>query len=361
MFLAPGEVGGSEPLLTNLVSALADTDNQIFVFALKGLGAAYPEIAAKTDLIEVPWRRNSQVLRIGLENTWLAMKARRLALDVMHHGVGTTPYLKPRPAVVTIHDIQYVHYPDNFVKLKRQWLKRNVPFTARSCEAITVPSRWVKRDIERSFGISGDKIVVVPFGSENLFGRHPSSAEDVRSRYSLDRPFFLFPGRTYPHKNHRFLVEAFGRISGTCDLIFTGAPWFRDKEIEAAARHMNLTGRVRHLGLVPRADLAGLYSAATALAYPTRFEGFGAPVIEAMSLGCPVIASDVTAVPEVAGDAGILLEPDDLAGWSDTMERLLTDEHLRSELAARGHERALMFSWKHAAELQLDAYRMAIG
>lgn len=118
-------------------------------------------------------------------------------------------------------------------------------------------------------------------------------------------------------------------------------------------------GKVRHLGLVPRAHLAGLYEGATALAYPSRFEGFGAPVLEAWSVGCPVISSNAAALPEVVGDAGILLEPDDLEGWTQTMGNVLANPGLRDELAALGTKRSAEFSWERAAHAQLEAYEQA--
>ena len=360
MFLVPGEVGGSEPLLTNLVRAMSIGGINVTVFAVKGFSRAYPAIAATTEVVEVPWSSGAQGLRIAAEHSWLHIRARRMGLDVVHHGVGTTPYLKTLPTVVTIHDIQYHHFPGNFVKLKRVWLQKNVPHSVKRSEVVSVPSEWVKRDIVDSLGGDPKSIAVVPFGSEQLFD-DPASEDEVRSRYRLDRPYLYFPGRTYPHKNHRFLMEAFAPLASEADLVMTGAPWFRDREIMGAARSLGITGWVRHLGSVPRREVAGLLLGARALAYPTRFEGFGAPALEAMSLGCPVIASNVTAVPEVVGDAGILLDPDDLAGWREMMSKVLADGTLREELSSRGSQRSSLFTWEKAAKLQIAAYEQAIA
>lgn len=360
MFLVPGEVGGSEPLLTRLVSSIGKLGHELVVFATSEFSSAYPEIAERARIVPVPWRSGAQGLRIAAENSWLGWKARNLELDVLHHGVGTTPYLKTVPSVVTIHDIQYLHYPENFVKLKRKWLQMNVPHSARRCEVVCVPSNWVKDDLVRAFGISPGKVVVVPFGSEGLFGGGATGAATVTAKYRLERPFFLFPGRAYPHKNHRFLLAAYKPLAEFADLVFTGPPWFRDKEIASAARTLGLSGKVRHLGVVPREDLGGLYRAAAALVYPTRFEGFGAPLLEAMSVGCPVIASDVTAIPEVVEESGILLDPDDLEGWTESMAKVLNDASLRAELSARGLARAADFTWERAASLQVAAYEQAL-
>ena len=364
LFLEPGEVGGSEPLLTNLVRAVAagGSGHEFVVFAVKGFGRAYPDIRDTTELVEAPWPsppKGKQGVRIAAEHTWLPVEAKRRRLDVIHHGVGTTPFLKPLPTVVTIHDVQYLHYPDNFTMLKRAWLRLNVPQAARRSDIVSVTSRFVERDIAEGYGIDRSHIAIVPFGSERLFGPDPETQENVRQRYRLDRPWFIFPGRSYPHKNHRMLIEAFAPLAEQADLVLTGPRWFLDPEIAAAARNLGIMGTVRHLGLVPRRDLAGLYEGAVALAYPSRFEGFGAPVLEAWSVGCPVISSNAAALPEVVGDAGILLEPDDREGWTETMGNVLANPALRDELAALGTKRAAEFTWERSAEAQVEAYERA--
>lgn len=361
LFMVPGEVGGSEPLLTNLVRAMTESNNQFTIFGVKGFPTAYPEIAGRAHIVEVPWSTGAQPLRITAENSWLGIQLRRLKLDLVHHGVGTTPFVKVLPSVVTIHDVHYRHYPENFVKLKRWWLRINVPFSARNCEVVSVPSQWVKNDIVSSFRTDPNRVAVVPFGSERLFGDSPISVDEARSKYRLEGPYFFFPGRAYPHKNHRFLLEAFSVLDAEADLVFTGPAWFRDKEVFGAIRHMRFKGRVRHLGQVERRDLAGLYAGAAALVYPSRFEGFGAPVLEAMSVGCPVISSNVAALPEVVGEAGILLDPLDQPAWTETMAKILADTSIREGLIKKGYERAAQFSWDRSARLQLEAYEQALN
>jgi glycosyltransferase involved in cell wall biosynthesis len=183
----------------------------------------------------------------------------------------------------------------------------------------------------------------------------------VRERHGLERPFFLFPGRSYPHKNHRFLVEAWAPVAGRADLVFTGPAGPRDREIDETAARLGVGKGLRRLGLVSRGDLAGLYESAEALAWPSRFEGFGAPVLEAMGAGCPVVASAATAIPEVVGDAGLLLSPDDTAGWTAALDRILSDPGLREDLVRRGRARAAEFSWKRSGSLQVAAYERAVA
>lgn len=361
LFLVPGEVGASEALLVNLVRSMSSSGHRIVVFGLRGLRGTYPDLFDQVQLVEAPWSRGRQGLRIAAENTWLGWQARRWKLDVIHHGVGTTPLLKTVPSVATIHDIQYRHYPANFAAMKLRWLSFNVPMTLRSCRMVSVPSEWVKRDLVEQLGADAEKVTVVPFGSEDPFAGPPADPDEARSRYRLDRPFLLYPARSYVHKNHRFLLEAYKPVSERCDLVLTGAPWPRDRELADAARGLGLSGRVRQLGLIDRRDLGGLYLSACALVYPSRFEGFGAPILEAMSVGCPVIASDATCIPEVVGEAGVLLDPDDLDGWTETISRVLEDDGYAANLATKGRERASGFNWERSARLQIETYERALA
>lgn len=360
LFVEPGEVGGSEALLTNLVRAVASAGQDLVLATMQGFRAAHPDIESVAEIVEVPWRSNYRPLRIAAEHTWLAALERRRRLDVIHHGVGTAPYVKPLPTVVTIHDIQYRHYPEYFHPVKLAWLRANVPHVVHHSEVVTVPSQFVREDLVDAFGADPDRVVVVPFGSSGLLA--PSAGrEQVLAARGLQRPFFLFPGRSYPHKNHRFLVEAFAPLAGDADLVLTGPPGRCDTEIDQTAAQCGCPEAVRRLGLVSRGELTALYEAATALAWPSRFEGFGVPVLEAMSAGCPVVASSATAIPEVVGDAGVLLSPDDSEGWTAALERLLTDRSHRADLVARGSARLREFSWERSGALQIGAYAQAVA
>lgn len=361
LFMIPGEVGGSEPYLVNLLSKMADSPNEFHVFVVRGFRDAYPQVAEKCSLVQVPWSSGMQGPRIAAENSWLAFQMRRKKLDLMHHGGGTAPFLHAGATVLTVHDIQYVHYPQNFVRLKRAWLRRAVPRAVRSCDQVSVPSHFVRDDLVKELRAPSEKLGVVPFGSEGLLGDEHATADMVRETYRLSRPYFYFPARTYPHKNHRFIVEAFAPLADRADLVFTGAPWFRDSEVMAAARHLGLSGKVRFLGRVAKREIAGLYQGAAATVFPSRFEGFGVPVLEAMTMDCPVISSNAASLPEVVGEAGILLEPDDLDGWRESMDRMLANSRLRDELIGRGRKRAAQYSWERSAELQLAEYEKALS
>src|SRR3989440_5941811 len=146
LFLEPGEVGGSEALLTNLVRAVGACGHDLVVVAMQGFRRAHPDIESVAEVIEAPWSSNLRPLRIAAEHTWLAVMARRRHLDVVHHGVGTAPFMKVLPTVGPIHDIQYRHYPEYFHPLKLAWLRTNVPHVLAHSEVITVPSHYARAD-----------------------------------------------------------------------------------------------------------------------------------------------------------------------------------------------------------------------
>src|SRR3979411_60182 len=165
LFLEPGEVGGWGALLTDLARAMGACGHDLVVVAMQGFRAAHPDIETIAEVVEAPWSSNLRPLRIAAEHTWLAVMARRRHLDVVHHGVGTAPFVKVLPTVVTIHDIQYRHYPEYFHPLKLAWLRTNVPYVVRHSEVITVPSQFVRGELIAAFGADPDKLVVGPSGS----------------------------------------------------------------------------------------------------------------------------------------------------------------------------------------------------
>jgi alpha-1,3-rhamnosyl/mannosyltransferase len=202
---------------------------------------------------------------------------------------------------------------------------------------------------------------VVPHGISPRSAREP--AREIRERYEIDGPFFVYPAITYPHKNHLVLIEAFARLLEAhpdTTLLLTGAKGSMETQVAAEVKKLGIEASVRRLGYVPSRDLDALYHEAIALTFPSRFEGFGAPVLEAMSRSCPVIAADATALPEVVGDAGLLVSPDNAEEWCQAMSDLMQDEEARERWAKAGIERATDFMWGRSADILEDAYRHAL-
>jgi alpha-1,3-rhamnosyl/mannosyltransferase len=238
---------------------------------------------------------------------------------------------------------------------------------------ITTPSAFVRETVIEFLGADPDRVHVVsaPVVSASVVSAPvvsapvPASdpAHEELDRVGIGHPFFLYPAITNSHKNHPTLLEAFAEVAavhGDVALVLTGAPGAAEDSVGSAIERLGLASRVHRLGRVSPARLAGLLREATGLVYPSTYEGFGLPVAEAMAAGCPVIASDRTALPEVVGGAGILVGPGDVDGWADAMQRLLKDEPLRSTLIDAGRDRVRSFSPQEAARRQVDAYRLAL-
>jgi alpha-1,3-rhamnosyl/mannosyltransferase len=267
-----------------------------------------------------------------------------------------------------MHDIQYVAFPHYFTRLKLEWLRREVPAGLTRARVVTTPSEFVRRTLGAELGVAPDRVQVVPHGLPAGFASGPVDEDALRARYHLHGPFLLYPAATYPHKNHLLLLDVLARLRDRPELqlVLTGGSGLGEEAVVRAINQRGLRDRVRRTGRVPDRDRDGLLRCADALVFPSRYEGFGAPVLEAMAVGTPVIAADATALPEVLGPprpdpAGLLIDPDDGAGWADAVGRLLDDADLRARLIAAGHARAAELTDVQSARALVTAYRGALA
>ena len=373
LWLVPGVVGGSETYTVRLLKGLAERHSgfDLTLFALPEFGAVYRDLMRTFRTVYAPVSGRIKPTRVlAGENTWLLRQCRKRRIALVHHAGGVMPFLRAGRQVLTIHDLQYLYYPEYFTRTKLAWLKKVVPRSAEAARVILTPSEYTRRTVIERLGIDPSTVVVVPHGISP--SPQAPAAGDVRERYGVSGPFFLYPAVTYPHKNHLLLVDAFSRLlerHPETTLVLTGAKgstqWGPARSISHViaeeVRRLRIEERVRPLGYVPRADLQRLYREAVALVFPSRFEGFGAPVLEAWSEGCPVIAADATALPEVVGDAGYLLSPDNPDEWGQAMADLLEDEDLRLIYARAGRDRAKAFTWARAADALEQSYGHALG
>ena len=373
LWLVPGVVGGSETYTVRLLKGLAERHSgfDLTLFALPEFGAVYRDLVRTFRTVYAPVSGRIKPTRVlAGENTWLLRQCRKRRIALVHHAGGVMPFLRAGRQVLTIHDLQYLYYPEYFTRTKLAWLKKVVPRSAEAARVILTPSEYTRRTVIERLGIDPSTVVVVPHGISP--SPQAPAAGDVRERYGVSGPFFLYPAVTYPHKNHLLLVDAFSRLlerHPETTLVLTGAKgstqWGPARSISHViaeeVRRLRIEERVRPLGYVPRADLQRLYREAVALVFPSRFEGFGAPVLEAWSEGCPVIAADATALPEVVGDAGYLLSPDNPDEWGQAMADLLEDEDLRLIYARAGRDRAKAFTWARAADALEQSYGHALG
>lgn len=368
LWLVPGVVGGSEEYTTRLLKAVARDrpgDIDLTLFALEPFVDAHPDLADAFPTVTVPLDGHRKPERVAAEATWLAFEAHRRSIDLLHHAGGVIPPgpgISRTPAVLTIHDLQPLVMPEHFSAVKRRWLAAMLPRSARRARLVLTPSDPASASVVDLLDVPADRVMTVPHGIEPPAPVDPEAREEVRERYRLGARTILYPAITYPHKDHATLVRAFARIAGDrpdLSLVLVGGPGPAEAEVAAVVRKTGCGAQVRRTGRVPWSDLDALYAGATAVAVPSRFEGFGAPALEAMAAGVPLVAADATALPWVVGDAGLLVPPGDDARWADALVSIVDDPAEGARLAAAGRARAATFDWARAGAALVDGYRRA--
>jgi alpha-1,3-rhamnosyl/mannosyltransferase len=361
LWCLPGEVGGSEEYLARQLAGLHDVAPEIAarLFVLPGFAGAHRDVAARHELVVASLDARRRSWRVVIEATWLP---RQLAgSDVVHHGGGTVPLRSPEPIVLTVHDLQYRTYPAYFTSVKRRYLELVLPRSVRRATVVAVPSEYVRGTVIEAFGSDPATVVVVPHGFDPPSPADLTDLTDgaaLRRRYGIGtRRFVVYPAITHPHKNHRFLLDLIAGPWNDPDLVLVllGGRGLADEDISAAIAALGLGDRVLRPGRVSEGDRDGLIAAAEALVCPSEYEGFGAPVLEAMALGTPVVSSDRAALPEVVGDAGLVL-PLDLDAWAGALDTVRAD---RDRMVDAGRRRAAGRTSRVAGERLAAAYRLA--
>lgn len=288
----------------------------------------------------------------------------RADVDLLHMPANVIPFWLPCPTLVTIHDTTVFHLPRNFPFWHRNYFRLLVPWAARHASMILTVSEHSKRDIVKQFRVAPVKVVVTYLAASPAC-RTISEQEilKVRQRYELES-FILTVGTLEPRKNMIRLLQAFAllRQNGfSYQLVHAGPQGWLFDDILVEVERLELQDSVRFLGRVPSEDLVGLYNAASAFVYPSLYEGFGLPVLEAMACGCPVISSNTSSLPEVVGDAGIMIDPYNVQQLADAIQKVLEDKVLAQDMRQRGLERAILFSWQRCAQETLDVYSQVLG
>lgn len=360
LWCRPGRVGGSEQYLVRQLLGLAAivTEYEPKLFVLPGFREAHRDLEATCQVEVAPISGNNRARRIVCEHSWLARRARNAAL--VHHGGGTVPSGGSGPTVLTIHDLQYLTYPQYFSRLKRGYLNWAMPRSANRADVIAVPTEFVRRTVIEAYARAPDTVVVVPHGLDSSLGADATNEESLRTKFGLGAgPILVFPAVSHPHKGHLFLLDLMARYWTEPDLrlVFTGTRGAAHDTVMGAIERLGLRERVRHLGRVSDGDRDGLIKMAAALVFPSEYEGFGAPLIESMALGTPVICSDRACLGEVAGSAALVL-PLELEAWSIALEQLLPR---RAEMVAAGLERSTHFTAAVSAQALVAAYDLALA
>lgn len=276
------------------------------------------------------------------------------------------PRLRSARSVFTLHDLAFVHFPQHFTPRNRVYLRAMVPRFLERADRVIVVSEHTREDVVAQYGLDPGRVHVVPEGVDPRFRPDPapSAIDAVRRRYGLPRRMILYVGTIQPRKNLTTLVDAFARLrTGHSDvgLVIAGARGWLYEPFLQRLRDPDLGSSVVLAGRIAEPDLPAVFAAAEIFVYPSLFEGFGLPPLEAMASGIPVVSSDATSLPEVVGDAGVLVPPLDVEGWATALERLLGDPEERARLRAAGLARAAGFTWDEAARRTADVYAAVEG
>jgi glycosyltransferase involved in cell wall biosynthesis len=368
LYLVPGEVGGSEIHARSLIAAIRTLEPELELIAYVA-PEAVDSLRAESwadgmTFTAGPVRSRSKALRVGAEITWLPVRAKRDRVQLLHSIGTTSPPLCRVPSIVTVHDLIYLHFPETFPAASRLGLRLLVPAGARRADRVIAISEATKRDLVETLGLAPDRIEIVHngFGSDGRV--EPAAEDELRDRYRLgDAPVLLTVSPALRHKNLARLIDAFAELTRDrpATLVLVGHGGLEQEALAARARERGVDDRLVFTGWIEARDLEGLYRAATLFVYPSLLEGFGMPVLEAMRRGVPVACSNVSALPEVAGDAAELFDPYDADAITAAMRRLLDDGERRAELIERGERRYPLFTWERAAEATLAVYREVVG
>ncbi len=370
--LMQGPPSGTATYVAGLVEALVrlDTPHEFVLFSRSRRGDGTRDGSALPGM-GLPRVRHVPVdapLTNLRQQTTLPLAIRRARLDLYHSPAYFLPFALPLlwrgPTVVGVFDLNFLRLGENWQPGRRAQyasLALQVPLAARQATRILTLSRTSARDIARLLWLPPRKITVVPAAPRDLFHRapDPASVEQTRARHGS---FFLAVGVLAPQKNVARIIEAFARAdNGVTRLVLVGRPAgdYVERVLRPLARRLGVAERVVFAGAVDDETLRVLYHAAVALVYPSLGEGFGLPIVEAMACGCPVVTSNISSMPEVAGAAALLVNPRDVAALTAALARVRDDSGLRADLVRRGHARAALFTWDAVARRTLDLYTMA--
>lgn len=290
----------------------------------------------------------------------LPRQARRARLDVLHMPANIIPVRVSCPTVVTILDTTVLESPQNFTLWHRNYSRFLIPWAAKHASRIITISEQSKRDIVRLLGIDEKKVVVTHLAASSRFQLVTSSAiSEIKLRYKLRDRFILIVGTLEPRKNLKRLLRALSLLrqyDDSFNLVHAGPQGWLFEDIMEEVSQLELGDSVRFLGHVPLNDLVVLYNAATLFVYPSLYEGFGLPVLEAMSCGCPVVTSNISSLPEVIGDAGILVDPYNEKEISAAIKEIWLNDSIAKDLGKKGLDRSKIFSWERCARETYDVY-----
>lgn len=372
-FLTHPQPGGFKTYTENLIEALArvDRENEYFLYTDRPLKKQINSlnntnfisciVPGELSIVGMPWR----------EQVGLARQAGNDKIDIFHSPCLTAPLTIKHPLVITVHDMIWA-FPERFLQssspsAKRklmEWYNRVIPrYAIKVASAIITVSNAARKSIKEHLKLDDDHIFVTHEAPNPLFKqiKDEQCIASVRDKYNLPANFILAIGSADPRKNISRLVQAYSRLprelQETFQLAIVWTHSFLAHELSEQIEKLQLANRLTFLESVPNSDLVSLYNAASLFAFPSLYEGFGLPPLEAMACGAPVVAADNSSIPEIVGDAALLFNAQDVDEISNGIRRILTDGTLRAIMSKKGVERAASFSWDKCARETINVYK----
>ena len=354
-------LGGNETYATNLIEALADIDsvNRYTLYvtkkeAVERFANRWPNVHLRLTLPHTP------LVRIPLT---LTVELRRRPVDILHVQY-TSPPFTPCPVVNTIHDLSFEHLPETFKRRSWRQMRLTIRRSAQSAAHILTDCDFARDDILKTYGIAPERVTAVPLAAAVRFSpvRDESELDRVRNKYGINGKYILTVGSIQPRKNIPRLIRAYSMLCRERNLeplpklVVVGKRGWLYEDTLATAESSTVRDQIILTGYVDDKDLPALYSAASCFVYPSYFEGFGIPPLEAMRCGTPTITGDRTCFPEIIGDAGLMVDPFDEQAIKLGIVRVLTEQTLRDELIEKGLKRANSYDWLKTARQTLDVY-----
>ena len=354
--VVPGRVGGAEEYAVRVLSAYAQhgpADIRPVLYVLDGFQTAHPELVESFETEVCPVNGHSRGRRVLAESTWLPRQLK--STDAVHHFGGRIPFRTKRPAAVTVHDLQPLDHPEYFSTTKAAYLSWALPRSIRSADVIVGISSEISARIRSEFPVKPTNVTTVHFGVKEVV---------TQPSVPANPPVIIYPAATYPHKNHVVLIDAFNQLADEHPdvlLVLTGGAGRAESDVTAAVANSRHTDRIERTGRIPAAELYARMASATVLAFPSSYEGFGLPALEASALGVPVVVGAGTPTAAGVDQQEFTIEPTNVSAWATALSRMLSDPQRRRQSAEIGLTQARKYLWEHSAAQLEQAWRLLLA
>jgi glycosyltransferase involved in cell wall biosynthesis len=366
-------LGGVESYIYNQIKAILSLDktNSYYLFVSNDKKYIYEDLLKFENFKIISYNINSSnpFVRVFCENTMMPFDLIKHKIDLIHNLCGYVPYVLPCKSVVTIHDIAAFYYHDNMpeykeTRLSYRYFKRVVSHIARKANKITAISEFTKQQLIEKFQIDNDKIDVVPLSYDTRKDKI-SINQDVLGKFNISKPYILSVSVIRPHKNFDFLVRVFNKLKSEFNsphqLVIVGGVHFGVEKFLKEIDKSPFKKDILYLGNLKAEELASIYNFADIFVFPSLYEGFGIPLLEAMRFNVPVISSNAASLTEVGGDTCLYFDPQDETDACDKILTVLKDETVRNNLLSNQQARLVLYSWESAANKLLSIYNNILG